>query len=143
MIPVPDLKEPARYYANISEGLDRQFDSDKSWPVLNTLVATLLAGMILSVMKFMRRKWLKSFEAKFTSDPVCALCVVFYGHDTSIVERDVEESLWHAADRYVYALWKHCLFCRDGLEGKEIYVRLGAFPSFCWRHPVSPHQGTT
>ena len=44
-----------------------------------------------------------------------------------------------AADRYAYRLWKHCLFCRDCLERRDIYILL-AFALLCWRRPVSPHR---
>jgi hypothetical protein len=47
--------------------------------------------------------------------------------------------LLRAADRYAYRLWKHCLFCRDCLEGRDIYILL-AFALLCWRRPVSPHR---
>jgi len=37
-----------------------EFDSDNSWPVLDRLMTTLLAEMILPVTRFTRGKWLKS-----------------------------------------------------------------------------------
>jgi hypothetical protein len=46
--------------------------------------------------------------------------------------------LLRAADRYADRLWKHCLFCRDYLERRDIYILL-AFALLCWRRPVSPH----
>jgi hypothetical protein len=47
--------------------------------------------------------------------------------------------LLRAADRYAYSLWKHCLFCRDCLERRDIYILL-TFALLCWRRPVSPHR---
>ena len=50
--------------------------------------------------------------------------------------------LLRAADRYAYRLWKHCLFCRESMEGKDIYILL-AFAPFCWRRPdrLTPEHG--
>ena len=47
--------------------------------------------------------------------------------------------LLRAADRYAYRLWKHCLFCRDCLERRDIYILL-TLALLCWRRPVSPHR---
>ena len=47
--------------------------------------------------------------------------------------------LLRAADRYAYRLWKHCLFCRDCLERRDIYILL-ALALLCWRRPISPHR---
>ena len=47
--------------------------------------------------------------------------------------------LLRAADRYAYRLWKHCLYCRDCLERRDIYILL-AFALLRRRRPASPHR---
>jgi hypothetical protein len=57
----------------------------------------------------------------------------------SFQRRLAGKRLLRAADRYAYRLWKHCLFFRDCLERRDIYILL-AFALLCWRRPVDHAQ---
>ena len=52
----------------------------------------------------------------------------------SFQRRLAGKRLLRAADRYAYRLWKHCLFCRDCLERRDIYI----FSSGPPRYPSGP-----
>ena len=71
------------------------------------------------------------------SSPLCLLprCPLLLIHLLSPISWP---KLLRAADRFAYRLWKHCLFCRDCLERRDIYILL-ALALLCWRRPVSPH----